>query len=161
MVNEYTGIRFSSVGVNQGATLATPNGAVLKLNVCKKLGNYGGGKIYGIANDNAATFSTPAKPTTRTLTTAYTSWPRPTGSGIVSSDVTSVVQEIINRAGFANGNAIGFVGKTYESTQRQSGIEGLADAGTSEPTLEITLAAAAGTQAFSRRPRRVNNLLRM
>ena len=139
-VKEYAGIRFASVGINQGASLAS---AVLKMNVVTKLGNYGGGNVYGIANDNPVTFSTANKPTTRTLTTAYTSWPRPTGSGIVSSDVTSVVQEIINRAGFANGNAIGFVGKTYEITHRQSGIEGLADAGTNEPTLELTLNAAA------------------
>lgn len=105
--------RWISNGINQGDII---NSAILTLYLRKNKYNekYSiSTKILGINEDNTAVFSATEKPSLRPRTTA----------NIVKSDwgkvkwrkrkipvkinVTSIVQEIVNRAGFSEGNAIG------------------------------------------------------
>lgn len=101
--------RFADVGVPQGATIVS---AQLRIGVEDK----GAGtaalkfKIWGIDEDDTAAFS--GSPMARTKTTAVfvgaTSMNISTG-GHIGFDVKEEVQEIVNRGGWASGNAIGFI----------------------------------------------------
>lgn len=96
--------RFSGVTI--------PNGAVI--NSAKLTFFFSGGSsnsinvnIYGIAEDNTANFS--SDPRGRTRTTALKNWIYTFPGGINFSfdtaDFANVLQEIVNRAGWASGNA--------------------------------------------------------
>ena len=63
--------------------------------------------IYGFDEDNTATFT--GKPTGRALTTAYTEWDFSSTryEWKASPDISGVVEEIISRSGWSNGNALG------------------------------------------------------
>lgn len=67
-------------------------------------------RIYGEDADSAATFTTYANFMGRTRTTAYAdvaAWPaHVAGTCYVTADITSIIQEIVNRAGWASGNAM-------------------------------------------------------
>lgn len=70
--------------------------------------------IHGIAGDNTPTFTTVNNDiSNRTKTTASATWTIPEWDTAnvthQSPDLTSIVQEIVNRAGWQNGNAMGFV----------------------------------------------------
>lgn len=121
-----SGFRFTGVTIPQGATI---NSAILDFySSGTAIGTSPLVKFYGNAIDNATTFNTTTeKPETKTKTTAvvnktFTSslWNPATGFGIETVDVATVVQEIINRAGWMSGNALsilaydnGSVNSTY------------------------------------------------
>ena len=71
--------------------------------------------IYGIAEDNAGIFSTTDDVIGRTKTTASVPWSPGTwtagdaGTAQKTPDLTALVQEIVNRPGYTEGNTIGFV----------------------------------------------------
>lgn len=108
------GVRFVSVTIPQGTTLTS---ATLTLTANA---TYSGGAISmivkGQAADNPGVFLTTGKdldPTVRARTTAAsTAWNLASvvADTAYSKDVTSVVQEIINRAGWASGNALVLIG---------------------------------------------------
>ncbi len=98
------GLRFSGVTVPQGALI---NGATLSGYV------YGTNDdiyctVFGHAVDNAPNFSTNATIKARSRTTASAAWQ--VGNVAepvwVDRDVTAIVQEIVDRAGWASGNAL-------------------------------------------------------
>lgn len=68
-------------------------------------------KLYGIDEDNTANFTN--DPVGRSTTTANIDWDFSGGitaeSTYVSSDITSIVSEIVTRGGWSSGNAMGFV----------------------------------------------------
>lgn len=100
--------RFQNITIPQGATITSA-----KI-TWQAQGTYSSDriilKIYGIAEDNTATFNT--DPLGRTRTTALVSGyhPNPSTDNDIkdTSDIGSVVQEIVNRAGWASGNSMGF-----------------------------------------------------
>lgn len=117
----YTAFRFLNVTIPQGATIIS---AILTI------GLYGASCVaspycnidfYGADEDNVATWSSGNKPSTRIPTDATTVFQR-TGSqtspisGCASVDVdinvTSIVQEIINRDNWSSSNALGIIGKS-------------------------------------------------
>ncbi|MFA5904839.1 MAG: hypothetical protein WC836_12965 [Desulfobacula sp.] len=70
--------------------------------------------IHGINNDNASAFTTTNNDiSNRTKTTASATWNIPAWDAANvthnSSDLTSIVQEIVNRSGWKRDNAMGFV----------------------------------------------------
>ena len=109
----YNGFRWTGASIPQAATI---NSATITLYAAGVNGGTTAKSIwYGEAADNAATFSntTANKPEGRAHTTASTAKDFATANwGTVgynsgdTIDVTSIVQEIINRAGWASGNAI-------------------------------------------------------
>lgn len=111
-------LRFPSITIPPGATITSAKVTFIR--------NSGAGgdrtmheKITGIAEDNTgvftpATFGTTVDDArTRSHTSAAVDWdfvvPNSGSSGDVfdSADITSIIQEIINRGGWASGNAIG------------------------------------------------------
>jgi hypothetical protein len=100
----YGGFRFLNITVPSGSTISA---ASITLTKQSSQGNPRG-LIQGIAEDNTATWSAGSKPTSRTKTGAGVQWVPMTAGG-TSPDIKTVVKEIVDRAGWASGNAMGFV----------------------------------------------------
>lgn len=133
--------RFTTVPVAQGATISL---AELKVNVKIAYLGGGGGTIYGAVEDSAAAWTNATRPHLRTKTSASAVLTRQGTAGIKTFNVTSIVQEIVNRAGWVSNNHLALFTVTYETTTGQfTSFEDFSHAGTDEAVLEITLAAAA------------------
>ena len=107
----FGGLRYQGVGIPQGALITSAT-----LSLATWIGVGGGGTAwgswYGEAADSSAAWSSAARPDQRTKTTA--SCPVLWSGGDYAAnahDVTAIVQEIVNRAGWASGNVLSFVGK--------------------------------------------------
>lgn len=137
---EYVGIRFGSVNIPKGATITTAYMRVVPS---------GTGEdeplvtIAGLDEDNAAAFTTTANDiTSRAITTATASWSS-TDLGASGSSyhntpsLVSIVQEIIDRAGWASGNAIGFRIQGGATTTRDLTIESYENTGNNPPQLYV------------------------
>lgn len=104
------GLRFTNVTVPNGATI---NSAKITL---KANNNYSNAtckvKIYGVDEDNFSGFGGTVKPSTITKTTAVSNWTIGSWSANTaydSADISTSVAEITSRAGWASGQAMGFV----------------------------------------------------
>lgn len=142
----HTGIRFQTVAVPQGATIAS---AILTVNVFSRSGGTLTATLYGAAEDDTVVWSNSILPSNRSATAASVSVPYPSGTGAVSYDVTSIVQEIVNRPGFVSGNDISFF--MLSSGGLGDGIVTFSDSvgvGT-DPKLEITLQPAPTVSSVS------------
>lgn len=109
--NNHFGIRFNNVTIAQGATV---NNAYFRF---PQLQTYTGtgainGNIYGQAIDNAPSFGVSTNDiTSRSRTTATVANPAATTAWTVDNsnqgiNITSIIQEIVNRSGWASGNSI-------------------------------------------------------
>ena len=97
----YGGWRFRDVPTAQGATVTS---ATLYIDVADNTGSSPYGTIFGVDEDDAPEWEAGVHtPTTATPTTASVSY-----TGTTSYDVTSIVQEIVNRPGWTPGSSIGF-----------------------------------------------------
>ena len=107
-------VRFPNVTIGGGATISS---AKLSFKTWFEHTNDIHAKIYGIDQDNTAEFpdsGNPAdNPTQRTKTTASVDWDRtdtiPSETYIDTADITSIVQEIVDRGSWSSGNAMGFI----------------------------------------------------
>lgn len=99
----WIGYRFQNVTIPNASTINT---ATLSYYVTSTTRDDNEQDVYGEDVDDAATFSTAASNISgRTLTTAKTTVSADSvGVGFYAVDVTAVVQEIINRAGWVSGN---------------------------------------------------------
>lgn len=113
----YGGVRFTSVTVPQGATI---NSATLRLvvnNTGSNSGSSGFGTWYGDDVDDAAAWSSGSAPQSITKTTASaTALGSTTDGQIFNHDIASIVQEIVDRAGWASGNDMRFATDPTGST---------------------------------------------
>lgn len=100
--------RFLNVGIPKGSTIVSAkitfySNVALSGIVCNL-------RIYGEASDNASTFSTVANYNARVRTTAYVNWSAipAWGAGVWydSPNISTIIQEIINRSGWVSGNAL-------------------------------------------------------
>lgn len=100
--------RFTNVVANQGATL---NSAQLRMKVSLQGGGSGNLKyrVYGIDEDNTGDFSTNPFGRTKTTANETADIALPGAGNYTNIDVTSEVNEIIQRAGWSSGNAMGFL----------------------------------------------------
>jgi hypothetical protein len=107
-------VRFTNITIPAGSTI---NSAKLSFKMWYQSTTDIHAKIYGMDQDNTAIFPASRQPadvpTDRTHTTAAVDWDRtdtiPSETYIDTSDISSVVQEIVDRAGWASGNAMGFI----------------------------------------------------
>ena len=115
-VDYWNGWRFTNVTVPQGVTVNSASLDLFSAGVTS--GTSAQAIFYGVGADNATTFANTAgnKPETKARTTAsatkslsIATW-NTTGFGVDPIDVTSLVQEIINRVGWSSGNALAIVG---------------------------------------------------
>jgi hypothetical protein len=108
--NQLVGLRFASLAVPKGAVVTR---AYVQFAADEAQSEATSLTIHGQAADNAATFSTATKPSTRTRTSASATWSPPpwttagqAGTDQRTSDLAMPVQEILNRPGWASGNAL-------------------------------------------------------
>lgn len=126
--------RFLSVAVDQGETIAL---AELKLTITSVNCN---GVIYGLDYDSAPAVTALGGYAGATRTTASTTF-TPGGTGLHTADVTSIVQEIVDRGGWVTGADLGFV-IDPTSSAGYTRFEDVSDGGSGEAQLEITFGAA-------------------
>lgn len=99
------GMRFQNLTIPPGSTINVAYCSIRATNTSSDDPNV---DIFAEAADNPADFSTTADVTGRTRSTANVQW---TATGIGTGEVNSpsivtVIQEIINRGGWASGNAL-------------------------------------------------------
>lgn len=108
---QIVGLRFQNVAVPQGATITS---ARLEFEVDSTNSSTTSLTIQGENVDSAVTFnSTDRNISSRPVTTASVAWSSvpnlAMNQKLVSPDLTPVVQEIVNRAGWISGNAMAFI----------------------------------------------------
>lgn len=106
--DRYVYVRFTNITLNQGTTITSA-----KITFQARTGDSNNvlSKIYGLDVDNVGDFEF-GDPTGDTRTTANADWDVngiTGGNNYDTSNIGSIVQEIINRGGWSSGNAIGFV----------------------------------------------------
>lgn len=137
--------RFLNVTVPQGATIDSATLTVLITDVSGAPDT----TLYGVDVDDAAAFADPGNlPSAATKTTASAD-PDPAGTGTKVITITTIVQEIVDRAGWASGNAMAFVADDNAGSGTNFwAAEDYEDAGTAEAILDITYTVpAAGRNA--------------
>ena len=105
-----TGLRFRDVAVPQGATI---DSAFIVVYSHEAENDEAKITIWGEATDNAVTFDLDNLITDRTSTSATVSWTVTDKWAIWTEfrtpDISSIIQEIVNRSGWASGNALAIV----------------------------------------------------
>lgn len=116
----YAGWRFQTIAVPQGATI---NSATLTptLRNFNSPSGWNIGRLFGYDTDDAAPWTvgfSGVVPSEIAKTTAFTSLASFTGTGgsPVAIDVTAIVQEIVDRGGWASGNDMSFFGGVTGAT---------------------------------------------
>ncbi|KPK38533.1 MAG: hypothetical protein AMJ69_08220, partial [Gammaproteobacteria bacterium SG8_47] len=118
--NRKGGYRFGGVSVPQSATITNATLTVYR--------NWGSATttldIYGQAADDPATFTNTANDiSSRTRTSAHVLWPNLTTGGtapFTSPDISSVIQEIVDRSGWVSGNHLAILVWGADSNQWES-----------------------------------------
>lgn len=111
-VNHWVGLRFTDVTIPQGATILS---AVVRFRAEDTDGGTAGtAQIYCQDTDDAAAFSSSANDiSSRTLTTATTTWTEIPSwsrrSSYDTADFTAAVQEVVDRPGWSSGNALAVI----------------------------------------------------
>lgn len=134
-------IRFTSVNLSQGTSIYAAN---VHMYVGIREGSSEvKAKIWGINEDNTADFSSGGSVFSRSRTTnSNTNSYSTTGTGgYFTIGVTSMVQQIINRGGWASGNAIGFIVENDGTSTSASNYVEDSMADTPNCVLEILLSA--------------------
>lgn len=144
----YFGNNLPSFGAEKGAIRFGPSGialtqaqsiykATLNLYIGYRTGSgQVKGIVYGIDEDNTGDFNAGTPATARTKTTASTTTTTTASLGnTLSIDVTSQVQEIVNRAGWSSGNKMGFIIDDNGTTASNNYGENT----TSQSTLDILI----------------------
>ena len=113
--DQEVGIRFQNVSIPQGATI---NSAYIQFTVDETGSGTTNLTFYGEDTDNASAFtSTSNNITGRTKTSASVAWngvPAWTSTGAAGADqktpdLKTIIQEIVNREGWASGNSLVFI----------------------------------------------------
>lgn len=137
---DWAGARFLNVTIPQGATINTAT-TTTRVTLTGDLDV----TIFAQAIDDAGTFTTTTSDiSSRTRTTASVEWDASVtnGDSPVTPDFSAVMQEVINRAGWASGNDIVFIYRiNTNSTSRTVSWD---DTSLPEHTLDVTYTVAGG-----------------
>lgn len=143
------GLRFLNVTIPPGSTINT---AVLQLNVVNTSNDDPNLDIYGEDVDDATTYLAVDNDIGgRTRTTAKTTW-NATGVGagfVASPDFAAVIQEIIDRPGWASGNDISIILDGLASTTFQFRTYDNAVGDGAKLDIDYTEAAAGGNPWYA------------
>lgn len=139
---QHGGFRFQTVDVPQGATVSS---ATLTIRVIDISGTPTV-SIYGDDVDDAPAWGASSRPSSGfTKTTAKTDITSAIGTGLEAIDVTAIVQEIVDRAGWTNNNDIRFGAfNTASGSYQYFTVEMYENAGTDEAQLDITYTGGGG-----------------
>lgn len=150
--NQLVGIRFQNINLPQGTTIIS---ASIQFTTDETNSGSTSITIRGEDTDNASVFSsTNSNISNRTLTTASVAWNSipawntvgQSGANQQTPDLTSVVQEIVNRGGWASGNSMAFVingsgertAESYNGTSAQAPILSITTNFSLDPLPSIT-----------------------
>jgi uncharacterized protein YjiK len=107
LAQQPVGMRFTTLAIPPGATITN---AHLELTAEDTNLDKISVTVFGEASDNAVTFSTTnSNITGRAVTTASVNWPLAawtSGEKHQTPDISAIIQEIVNRPGWASGNAL-------------------------------------------------------
>ncbi len=111
--NTFVGVRFTNISIPQGKTIVSAR-LTFTRESSGATTNAASVTVFGEDRNNAATFvNGSSEPFDRTRTTASVGWSIASGGAAgatrVSPELKSIVQEIVNRAGWASGNAMVFL----------------------------------------------------
>jgi len=130
------GLRFADLALPRGATISE---AWIQFRASGSTSATTSVQVSGIAQDNTATFTTaPTTVSSRPRTQAAITWTPPAwtsgqaGAAQRTSNLRSIVQEVVNRPGWRSGNALAFV-MTGTGERRASSHDG-----TTAPVLHVT-----------------------
>lgn len=140
---QHGGFRFQTVDVPQGASVSS---ATLTIRVISMFGTPTV-SIYADDVDDAPAWGASSRPSSGfTKTTAKTDITSAIGTGLEAIDVTAIVQEIVDRAGWTNNNDIRFGAfNTKASGSHQDFyVETYENVGTDEAQLDITYTGGGG-----------------
>ncbi|HEY3003520.1 MAG TPA: right-handed parallel beta-helix repeat-containing protein [Kribbellaceae bacterium] len=125
--NQVVGLRFPGLAIPAGATITN---AYIQFEADETQSEATTLTIQGQAADNAVTFSSATKPSTRPRTTASATWSPPawtlvgeTGPSQRTPGLAAIVQEIVSRPGWASGNALAVIitGTGHRTTRAYDG----------------------------------------
>ncbi|MCP4745687.1 MAG: hypothetical protein GY874_06030, partial [Desulfobacteraceae bacterium] len=140
------GLRFQDVGIGQAATILSASIDFVSNSSCTDATNL---VITGEASDDASVFeTTDGNLSSRTSTTASVSWNSvaswSTGQTYTTPDLTSIVQEIVNRSGWSKASSMAFVlsGSGFRQAYAFEGDQNLA------PVLKITFQKDSETMRY-------------
>lgn len=141
-------IRFNNVTIPNGDTISS---AVLTFQALSSSSTTPNVKIYGFDEDDTADLN--SDPSSRTRTTAAIDWDQ--GPVVFQQeytiDITSIVQEIVDRPGWTSGNDMGFIIVNDGSPTNTSHVYYTYDGNTSRaPKLDIS--SSAGSPSSSQSP---------
>ena len=108
--NQWIGLRFTNLAIPRGTTIGK---AYLQFEAKETQSEATSITILAQAADNAATFSTSSTVSARPRTTAQATWAPPAwsvvgeaGANQRTTDVSAVIQQVVNRTGWTSGNAL-------------------------------------------------------
>jgi hypothetical protein len=146
--DQLVGIRFTGIGVPQGATISSASVQFQALEVDSEITSL---IIEGQASDSAPTFTVATNDiSSRPRTTAFAAWSPlawatigEAGPNQQTSDISSVIQEIVDRTGWSSGNSLVVIitGSGNRVAESFDGDSGAAAA----PLLRVTYSTATGT----------------
>lgn len=148
--NTHCGLRFTvgdGTGPASGATITSATLSLMDTAIT------GSPNIKVVADDvdNAAAWGSASRPSQVTQTTASTTW-QPTGGGPYTVDVTSIVQEIVSRGGWAQGNAMRFALLDQGTGNAYVRVVQLEHVSSDEADLDITYTAGRKSLVYSMSP---------
>lgn len=131
------GLRFNEIAIPQGATVTS---AKLNLTPSTSSSDSTSITIYGEDADHSEQYSSTAGDiSTRTKTSASVGWTTipawTAGTAVSSPDLTSVIQEIVDRSGWCGNNSLAFI---LEPSSGERAITSFDENLDSAPELEIT-----------------------
>ena len=141
--SQYIGLRFLNVTIPNAATI---DAASLDLYFVSTSFDDPDVTIYAEATDDAATFTTTTNDMSgRASTTATVNWTASSlGTGIKTTpSIATIIQEIVNRAGWVSGNDIALLLKGNGSSSFIR-VRAYDDGGGAYPTLNITYTVGGG-----------------
>lgn len=158
--NFATGLRFTSLGIPSGSTI---DSATLTVNLVGGGIYYQEFNIFGYDTGSASAWSQGSiGPAFDAHTTASTNVPEPISTGIKNYDVTTIIQELVNRGDWTSGNniSIELIPTTYVSYGHRCRFEEYNNAGTNEASLSITYTAPVSSTNVVKIKRGTRGLIR-
>lgn len=140
------GLRYSGIAVPRGALITSATLALKSFAVGGGTGTKWG-RLYGDAVDDAPAWSSSSRPDQIAKTTAFTTLNYSTvNDAILNQDVTAIVQEIVNRAGWTSGNALRIGGdpQAGAGSDGQAVLRDLDSSGYASPLIISFIPASGG-----------------
>ena len=122
--NQALGLRFSNVQIPSGSTISS---AYLEFNAYENAYGTANFTIYGENSDNPETYSTTRKPLNLSTIATNVAWSNveswSTSQTYRSPDISSIIQALVNRGGWAEGNAISLIVEATDGARHARSYE--------------------------------------